>query len=68
MCEVLLDNSILQTALVHMIGNFTFEEAYTLTGRVVNITVNGNGLHQPPRIINYLTHPNVLQQHCTHVL
>jgi len=57
---VLLDGTILENALRHMIGDVTFQEAFRLTGRVLNITVNGTQRHQPPRLLNYLTHPNVL--------
>ena len=28
--------------------------------RLRAVTVNGSGPHQPPRLLNYLTHPNVL--------
>ena len=36
--QVLLDNEVLRRALVKMIGNITFEQAYKMTGRIVNIT------------------------------
>lgn len=57
---VLLDSAVLERALRHLLGDITFEQAYLMTGRVVNITVNGPGAHQPARLLNYLTHPNVL--------
>lgn len=39
-------------------GNTTFAEAYSLTGRVLNITVVGG--HCEPHLLNYLTAPNVV--------
>lgn len=46
--------------LRHMLGDFTFLEAYTHTGRVLNLSVAAAGAAEPPRLLNYLTAPHVL--------
>jgi TAG lipase/steryl ester hydrolase/phospholipase A2/LPA acyltransferase len=38
----------------------TFLDAYNLTGRVLNITVSSSGKFEMPRLLNYLTAPNVV--------
>lgn len=42
------------------IGNFTFQEAFDRTGRILNITVCPQNRSDPPRLLNYLTAPHVL--------
>lgn len=42
------------------IGNFTFQEAFDRTGRIVNIIVSPQNRSDPPRLLNYLTAPHVL--------
>jgi len=42
------------------IGDFTFQEAFDRTGRILNITVTPNNSSDPPRLLNYLTAPHVL--------
>lgn len=42
------------------VGNFTFQEAFDRTGRILNITVTPNNSSDPPRLLNYLTAPHVL--------
>jgi len=42
------------------VGNFTFQEAFDRTGRILNITVTPNNSSDPPRLLNYLTSPHVL--------
>jgi len=42
------------------VGNFTFQEAFDRTGRILNITVTPNNKSDPPRLLNYLTAPHVL--------
>ena len=41
-------------------GDFTFEEAYRRTGRVVNITVTKSDRLSHPTVLNYITAPRVL--------
>lgn len=42
------------------IGDITFLEAYTKTGRILNITVSGSDANTMPRLLNFLTAPNVV--------
>lgn len=42
------------------IGNFTFQEAFDRTGRILNIIVSPQNRSDPPRLLNYLTAPHVL--------
>lgn len=42
------------------IGDFTFQEAFDRTGRILNITVTPKNSSDPPRLLNYLTAPHVL--------
>lgn len=42
------------------IGDFTFQEAFDRTGRILNITVSPQNRSDPPRLLNYLTAPHVL--------
>ncbi|EGR28050.1 patatin-like phospholipase family protein, putative [Ichthyophthirius multifiliis] len=42
------------------IGDITFQQAYDLTGFVLNITVTGSGQYIQDRVLNYLTSPNVV--------
>ena len=41
-------------------GNFTFQEAFERTGRIINIVVTPQNPSDPPRLLNYLTAPHVL--------
>eukprot|EP00040_Diaphanoeca_grandis_P022299 m.119513 g.119513 ORF g.119513 m.119513 type:complete len:579 (+) comp28742_c0_seq1:691-2427(+) len=41
-------------------GDLTFQEAYDKTHRILNITVNSHHSHDSPRLLNYLTSPNVV--------
>lgn len=42
------------------IGNFTFQEAFDRTGRILNIVVTPKNSSDPPRLLNYLTAPHVM--------
>lgn len=42
------------------VGDFTFQEAFDRTGRILNITVTPNNASDPPKLLNYLTAPHVL--------
>jgi len=56
-----LDVGVLEDVLRANVGDLTFEEAYTRTKRVLNITVtttSGGGI---PNLLNYLTAPNVVR-------
>jgi predicted acylesterase/phospholipase RssA len=42
------------------VGNFTFQEAFDRTGRILNIVVTPKNNSDPPRLLNYLPAPHVL--------
>ncbi|KAL1898637.1 Lipase 5 [Ceratocystis pirilliformis] len=43
-----------------MIGDITFREAYNRSRRILNICVSTPSSHDMPRLLNYITAPNVL--------
>jgi TAG lipase/lysophosphatidylethanolamine acyltransferase len=55
----LLDMTVLEECVRANVGNLTFEEAYSKTKRVLNITVSTSG-GGVPNLLNYLTAPNVV--------
>jgi predicted acylesterase/phospholipase RssA len=55
-----LDQKVLQKCIDLNIPEMTFLEAYKHTGRILNISVSPADSHQFPRLLNYLTAPNVL--------
>ncbi|MDT8319772.1 MAG: DUF3336 domain-containing protein [Xanthomonadales bacterium] len=55
-----LDPKLLQRSIKRNIKDMTFLEAYQQTGRILNISVSPADAHQFPRLLNYLTSPNVL--------
>ncbi|GAM18160.1 hypothetical protein SAMD00019534_013350, partial [Acytostelium subglobosum LB1] len=57
---VLMDIKKLQKCVRENIGDLTFKEAYDKTKVALNITVSSNGSFEFPRLLNYLTAPNVL--------
>lgn len=55
-----LDVTVLEECVRANVGDLTFEEAYSRTKRVLNITVATEGRGGVPNLLNYLTAPNVL--------
>jgi TAG lipase/steryl ester hydrolase/phospholipase A2/LPA acyltransferase len=55
-----LDQKTLQRCIDQNIPDMTFLEAYQHTNRILNISVSPADSHQFPRLLNYLTAPNVL--------
>ncbi|KAL8651720.1 MAG: hypothetical protein Q9226_004587, partial [Calogaya cf. arnoldii] len=55
-----LDSNVLEECVRANVGDLTFEEAYSRTKRVLNITVATTGRGGLPNLLNYLTAPNVL--------
>jgi TAG lipase/steryl ester hydrolase/phospholipase A2/LPA acyltransferase len=51
---------MLEAALRQSIGDWTFQEAYDRTGRIININVSPLDSNDQPRLLNFLTAPNVL--------
>eukprot|EP01084_Bolivina_argentea_P120172 212994_1 len=56
-----MDTEHFRQRIHHNIGDFTFQEAFDHSGRILNIIVSPkNNLTDPPRLLNYLTAPHVL--------
>jgi len=55
-----MDQSLLKKSIDRNIPDMTFLEAYAHTNRILNITVSPADANQFPRLLNYLTSPNVL--------
>jgi TAG lipase / steryl ester hydrolase / phospholipase A2 / LPA acyltransferase len=43
-----------------MLGDITFQEAYNRTRRILNICVSTASIYELPRLLNYVTAPNVM--------
>ncbi|KNC96423.1 hypothetical protein, variant [Spizellomyces punctatus DAOM BR117] len=56
----LMDVKVLEDCVRSNVGDLTFEEAYARSKRVLNITVASTRKYEVPRLLNYLTAPNVL--------
>lgn len=56
----ILDPKQLVQSIRRNIKDMTFLEAYEKTGRILNISVSPAEPHQFPRLLNYLSSPNVL--------
>jgi predicted acylesterase/phospholipase RssA len=48
-----------QRKLQQLLGSYTFLEAYERTGRILNVSVCPADTNEPPRLLNYLTAPQV---------
>ncbi len=58
--RAVMDGRQLADCIRDNVGDFSFEEAFEYTGRIINITVSPADLHEQSRLLNYLTSPNVL--------
>jgi predicted acylesterase/phospholipase RssA len=56
----ILDPKQLLKSINRSVPDMTFLEAYEHTNRILNISVSPADAHQFPRLLNYLTAPNVL--------
>lgn len=54
------DISNLTRVMRHWLGDLTFQEAYNRTRRICNICVSSAGIYELPRLLNYVTAPNVM--------
>lgn len=54
------DNKYLTQTLRTLLGDLTFQEAYYRTRRILSVTVSPSNIHEMPKLLNYLTAPNVL--------
>lgn len=43
-----------------MLGDITFQEAYNRTRKICNISVSTESIYELPRLLNYVTAPNVM--------
>ena len=55
-----LDVKVIEDVVRQNLGEATFDEAYQKTKRVLNIIVSTSRKAEVPRVLNYLTAPNVL--------
>lgn len=55
-----LDISHLANTIRNWLGDMTFQEAYNRTRRILNICVSSAGMYELPRLLNYISAPNVL--------
>lgn len=55
-----IDISHLMRVMRELLGDMTFQEAYNRTRRILNICVSSASLYELPRLLNYVTAPNVL--------
>lgn len=56
----LFDISNLIRVMRTLLGDMTFQEAYNRTRRILNIGVSTASLYELPRLLNYITAPNVM--------
>ena len=56
----LFDISHLTRVMRDLLGDLTFQEAYNRTRKILNICVSSASLYELPRLLNYVTAPNVL--------
>lgn len=56
----LYDISHLTRVMKEMLGDITFQEAYNRTRKILNICVSSASLYELPRLLNYITAPNVM--------
>jgi TAG lipase/steryl ester hydrolase/phospholipase A2/LPA acyltransferase len=56
----LFDISHLRRVMKGLLGDMTFQEAYFRTQRILNVPVSTSSHFELPRLLNYLTAPNVV--------
>lgn len=55
----MMDSRALERCLRENIGEFTFEEAFKQTGRIINLSISPANKHQQGRVLNYMNAPHV---------
>ncbi|CAG8978595.1 hypothetical protein HYALB_00010956 [Hymenoscyphus albidus] len=50
----------LTRVMQELLGDMTFQEAYNRTRRILNICVSSASVYELPRLLNYVTAPNVM--------
>jgi len=58
--RALFDPAQLREHVEANVGDMTFREAYTRTGRVLNVSISPTRARQKPRVLSFSTAPNVL--------
>ncbi|KAH6568844.1 hypothetical protein BASA62_005210 [Batrachochytrium salamandrivorans] len=56
---VLFDVEVITESMRCNLGDITFQEAFNRSRRILNITVSSSTNYEMPRLLNYLTAPNV---------
>lgn len=55
-----IDSKHLTRVMQDILGDMTFQEAYNRTRRILNICVSSASVYELPRLLNYITAPNVM--------
>jgi TAG lipase/steryl ester hydrolase/phospholipase A2/LPA acyltransferase len=55
-----IDIKHLTRVMRDLLGDITFQEAYNRTRRILNICVSSASVYELPRLLNYVTSPNVM--------
>lgn len=55
-----IDSKHLTRVMQELLGDMTFQEAYNRTRRILNICVSSASVYELPRLLNYITAPNVM--------
>ena len=55
-----IDIRHLSRVMREILGDMTFQEAYNRTRRILNICVSSASVYELPRLLNYVTAPNVM--------
>ncbi|KAE8447038.1 hypothetical protein EG329_011173 [Mollisiaceae sp. DMI_Dod_QoI] len=55
-----IDSKHLTRVMQEILGDMTFQEAYNRTRRILNICVSSASVYELPRLLNYITAPNVM--------
>jgi TAG lipase/steryl ester hydrolase/phospholipase A2/LPA acyltransferase len=55
-----IDIRHLTRVMQELLGDMTFQEAYNRTRRILNICVSSASIYELPRLLNYVTSPNVM--------
>ncbi|KAL3421088.1 patatin-like phospholipase [Phlyctema vagabunda] len=55
-----IDIKHLIRVMQELLGDMTFQEAYNRTRRILNICVSSASVYELPRLLNYVTSPNVM--------
>lgn len=55
-----IDIKYLTGVMRELLGDMTFQEAYNRSRRILNICVSSASVYELPRLLNYITSPNVM--------